>query len=59
MAGRNPVVTTPKLKQLREWRATPREQRKPLRLVADLLGISYSTANRAAHGRDYYAKVEA
>ena len=58
MAGRNPVVTMPQLKQLREWRATPPEKRKPLSMVADLLGISLSTAKRAANAKGYYAKVQ-
>jgi hypothetical protein len=57
MAGRPPVLDAEKLKKLREWRAKPRSARPSLRVLAELMGVSYSVAKNGAAGRRYYAKV--
>lgn len=59
MKGRPLALDGEKLQKLREWRATPRNRRKhSLAGIATLLGISHTTAMRAAYGmRGYRERV--
>jgi hypothetical protein len=56
--GRHPILSAEQIVKLREWYARPRGQRPALRVTAELLGVSYSTAKRGASGTGYYARVQ-
>lgn len=52
-------LTPEKVKQLREWAATPRHKRRVTRLgMAMRLGVSEHTVSRAANASRSYAKVQ-
>lgn len=55
--GRPPRLPADTVKQLREWVALPPRHRPTRVEMAQRLGVSENTVDRAAYGRGYYARV--
>jgi hypothetical protein len=58
--SRRPVLTVEQVRKIRETAALPRYRRSPsLRVLADLLGLSYAVVVRTARGEQRcYSEIQ-